>query len=301
MRDRNGWVQAASPKSMKRWPTRSRSGGRPQRRPHCRPPRDPQRASRPWSESAAAAQIATLATGGYIDAGEPIVLLGDSGTGKSTPAHRARPGRLGTRQTSPLRSPLPSSSTNSSKRPTNASCPASSAATDVSTYSCWMNLATSRSTPAGPNCCSRSSPSAKNGPARASEQTCRSANVEPSSLKRRVPGCGGCGGHEAAVECGLDQRANYAEPPGTGRRAFLRPIRRSVGRVGRESSTRRCGHRPGGRPPLPAVRRRWRTVRHPAFHTRRPVAPDRLSRVTRICRKWSPAEWCTDLPVSVSR
>jgi DNA replication protein DnaC len=30
-----------------------------------------------------AAQIATLATGGYIDAGEPVVLLGDSGTGKS--------------------------------------------------------------------------------------------------------------------------------------------------------------------------------------------------------------------------
>lgn len=31
----------------------------------------------------AAAQLATLATGGYIDAGEPVVLLGDSGTGKS--------------------------------------------------------------------------------------------------------------------------------------------------------------------------------------------------------------------------
>jgi DNA replication protein DnaC len=31
----------------------------------------------------AAAQLATLATGAYIDAGEPVVLLGDSGTGKS--------------------------------------------------------------------------------------------------------------------------------------------------------------------------------------------------------------------------
>jgi len=30
-----------------------------------------------------AAQIATLADGGYLDAGEPVVLLGDSGTGKS--------------------------------------------------------------------------------------------------------------------------------------------------------------------------------------------------------------------------
>lgn len=31
----------------------------------------------------AAAQIATLATGGYIDQGEPVVLLDDSGTGKT--------------------------------------------------------------------------------------------------------------------------------------------------------------------------------------------------------------------------
>jgi len=30
-----------------------------------------------------AAQLATLATGGFMDAGEPIVLLGDSGTGKT--------------------------------------------------------------------------------------------------------------------------------------------------------------------------------------------------------------------------
>ena len=30
-----------------------------------------------------AAQLATLASGGFMDAGEPIVLLGDSGTGKT--------------------------------------------------------------------------------------------------------------------------------------------------------------------------------------------------------------------------
>ena len=33
--------------------------------------------------SITAATIATLASGGYLDAGEPVVLLGDSGTGKS--------------------------------------------------------------------------------------------------------------------------------------------------------------------------------------------------------------------------
>ena len=33
--------------------------------------------------SIAPAQLAALATGAWIDAGEPVVLLGDSGTGKS--------------------------------------------------------------------------------------------------------------------------------------------------------------------------------------------------------------------------
>jgi DNA replication protein DnaC len=41
-----------------------------------------------------AATLATLAAGAWIDAGEPVVLLGDSGTGKDPSAHRPGPGRL---------------------------------------------------------------------------------------------------------------------------------------------------------------------------------------------------------------
>lgn len=75
-----------------------------------------------------ATQIATLATGNYLTAGEPIVLLGDSGTGKATcssdsawpPANKAAESAT---------SPPPNWSTNSSKPPTTASCLASCAAT----------------------------------------------------------------------------------------------------------------------------------------------------------------------------
>lgn len=41
-----------------------------------------------------AAKFGHLAAGHYMDAGEPVVLLGDSGTGKVAPAHRSRSRRL---------------------------------------------------------------------------------------------------------------------------------------------------------------------------------------------------------------
>jgi hypothetical protein len=51
-----------------------------------------------------------------------------------------------------------------------------SPATAVSTCSCSMSSATSRSTRAAPSCCSRSPPNARNAPPSASGQTCRSAS-----------------------------------------------------------------------------------------------------------------------------
>ncbi len=48
------------------------------------------------------AAIATLAAGGYLDAGDPFVLLGDSGTGNPS-AHRARHRRVRTGTPGPLR------------------------------------------------------------------------------------------------------------------------------------------------------------------------------------------------------
>jgi IstB-like ATP binding protein len=77
-----------------------------------------------------AATLATLAAGAWIDAGQPLVLLGDSGTGKShlligLGLAACEQGR------GPLRHHPPSSSTSSPKPPTPASYPASSAATEL--------------------------------------------------------------------------------------------------------------------------------------------------------------------------
>jgi hypothetical protein len=52
--------------------------------------------------SVSPAQLAHLATGAWIDDGEPLVLLGDSGTGKTPPADRTRPGSLRARPTGPI-------------------------------------------------------------------------------------------------------------------------------------------------------------------------------------------------------
>ncbi len=50
-----------------------------------------------------AATLATLAAGAWIDAGQPAVLLGDSGTGKNPPPHRRGRGRLRAGPPGPLR------------------------------------------------------------------------------------------------------------------------------------------------------------------------------------------------------
>lgn len=100
------------------------------------------------------AQIGALANGGYMDAGEPIVLLGDFGTGKShlligfgwPPANRG--GGSST-------SPPPSWSANWSRPPTIGNDPGSWPATAAWTCPASTRSATSRSTPAEPNCCSK--------------------------------------------------------------------------------------------------------------------------------------------------
>ena len=87
------------------------------------------------------ATLATLASGNYLDAGEPIVLLGDSGTGKT---HLLLGLGLAAReQGRRVRyAPPPNSSTNSSKQPTNAASHASSPATASWICSASTNLAT---------------------------------------------------------------------------------------------------------------------------------------------------------------
>ena len=124
----------------------------------------------------APATLGHLAGGAYIDAGEPVVLLGDSGTGKTHLLIGAGPGRLRTGPPGPLRHHRRNWSTNSSKPPTTRSSPASSAATAAWTCSASTSSATSTSTPAAPNCCSRSSPNEKNEPPSHRHQRCRSAN-----------------------------------------------------------------------------------------------------------------------------
>ncbi len=82
------------------------------------------------------ATISTLASCAYLDAGDPVVLLGDSGTGKShlliglglAACERGR------RAVTP---PAPSSSTNWPKRPTSGACPAWWPATGGWTCCAW--------------------------------------------------------------------------------------------------------------------------------------------------------------------
>ena len=98
------------------------------------------------------ATIATLAGGAYLDAGDPVVLLGDSGTGKShlliglgiAACEQGRP------------SPAPSSSTSWWRRPTTGGSAASSLATDGSIFCVSTSWATCSSTRGARSCCSRS-------------------------------------------------------------------------------------------------------------------------------------------------
>ena len=128
-----------------------------------------------------AAQLAALAAGAYMDAGEPIVLLGDSGTGKShlliglglAACEQGRRVRYVT--TAQLVNELVEAADDRQLSRV------VEAATDAWTCTASTSSATSRSTPAAPSCSSRSSPNAKNAPPSPSPPTCPSPNGAPSS------------------------------------------------------------------------------------------------------------------------
>ena len=118
--------------------------------------------------------LANLATGAYLDKGEPVVLLGDSGTGKThlliglglAACEQGRRVRYAT--TAALVNELVEAA---DQRALSRWSAATAAWTSCSSTS----SATSRSTPAAPNCSSRSSPSETNEPPSRSGPTCRSA------------------------------------------------------------------------------------------------------------------------------
>ena len=120
------------------------------------------------------AQLAHLAAGAYLDKGEPVVLLGDSGTGKThlliglglAACEQGRRVRYAT--TAALVNELVEAA---DQRALSRWSAATAAWTSCSSTS----SATSRSTPAAPNCSSRSSPSETNEPPSRSGPTCRSA------------------------------------------------------------------------------------------------------------------------------
>lgn len=111
-----------------------------------------------------AGTVAALVDDTWIDRGEPVVLLGDSGIGKShllialSTAACEQGRRVRYRTAASL-------VTSSPKPPTTASCRAPSPATAASSCCCSTSSATSNSTPAAPNCSSKSSPNARNAPA----------------------------------------------------------------------------------------------------------------------------------------
>ncbi len=185
-RGRPGWPRSPPGSTPPTWPTWPRSwpprlDDRAERAAPAASPRPASPASSAWPTSTwrrpdhQPGQLATLATGAYLDAGEPVVLLGDSGTGKShlliglgvAACEQGRRVRYVT--SAQLVNEL-------AEAADERACPASSAATAASTCCCSTSSATSKSTPAAPNCCSRSSPNAKNGPPSRSPPTCPSAN-----------------------------------------------------------------------------------------------------------------------------
>jgi DNA replication protein DnaC len=127
-----------------------------------------------------AAALATLAAGAWIDAGEPVVLLGDSGTGKThlliglglAACEQGRRVRYAT--TAALVNELAEAADQRQLSRV------------VGRYGrldllLLDELGYVSSTPAAPNCCSRSSPNEKNEPPSRSARTCHSANGEPCS------------------------------------------------------------------------------------------------------------------------
>ena len=136
--------------------------------------RRPRRSTRPPSPPWPPAATSTPAN--------PVVLLGDSGTGKTPSAHRPRRRRLRTRPPGPLRHLRPAGQRARRSRRRTTPRPASSPATAASICSASTSSATSSSTPAAPSCCSRSSPNARRRPRIAARlATCRSANGARSS------------------------------------------------------------------------------------------------------------------------
>ena len=167
----------------------SRRGRRPRRTaprpPHRRsqvpPPQtarrlQPRRRRRPSPP----ATLATLASGAYIDAGEPVVLLGDCGTGKThlliglglAACEQGRRVRYVTTAAAGQRA-------RRSRRRT-ATVPRGRPLRTAGPAAASTSWATSRSTPAAPSCCSRSSPNEKNAPRSRRRPTCRSASGAPS-------------------------------------------------------------------------------------------------------------------------
>ena len=133
------------------------------------------------------AVIGMLNSGDYIDRSEPVVLLGNSGTGKATysSAPASPPPKPAGRSATP---PARNSPTNWSKPKTTTTSPDSSPATAATT--CWpsTNSPTSASTNAPPNCSSKSSPSGRNEPRSPSPRTPHSANgPRPSPIPASPP------------------------------------------------------------------------------------------------------------------
>src|SRR5262249_6914938 len=122
-----------------------------------------------------AATLATLAAGAWIDAGQPLVLVGDSGTGKNPSADRTRAGRVRARPPCPLRHHRPAGQRTRRSRRQPAAVPRRGSLRPPGPAAARRTRLRPARPPAAPNCCSRSSPNARNGPPSASPPTCRSA------------------------------------------------------------------------------------------------------------------------------
>jgi DNA replication protein DnaC len=126
------------------------------------------------------AQLATLASGHYLNAGEPVVLLGDSGTGKThlliglglAACEQGRKVRYVTC------AQLVNELVEAADERILSRVVARYGRLDLLLLD---EVVTSKSTLAEPNCCSRSLQNAKNEPASDSPVTSLSANGEPSS------------------------------------------------------------------------------------------------------------------------
>ena len=117
------------------------------------------------------ATIATLAAGGYLDAGEPVVLIGDSGTGKThlliglgiAACEQGRRVRYATC------AQLVNELVEAADERRLARLVARYGRLDLL---CSTSSATSSSTPAAPSCCSRSSPNERRRPRSGWPPTC---------------------------------------------------------------------------------------------------------------------------------